>query len=205
MKSSEKSCHCGDPATLIIDRYSASRVLAGLILVSFFVFAAGYFLGKRSLAQEAMLDTERAAFADHVSFALNASQDTDVPVETPRAQEVVVSQPIQTVHVDKDMSVPQPVPAVIDKGLQHRALLFGGTKKAVTEFTQRLQQRGIVVEVRERTSKTAKGKTRYWYQAVTAPYTNKDDLTALVATITNLEKLKNVEIISMRSDQKGAA
>ena len=202
MKSSEKNCHCGDPATLIIDRYSASRVLAVLILISFFVFAAGYFLGKRSLAHETMLDTERAAFADHVSFALNASQDHEAPVnEIPPVQEVV-SQPIQTVQ---DVHTPPVVPAVVDKGLQHRALLFGGTKKAVTEFAQRLQHRGIAVEVRERVSKTAKGKTRYWYQAVTASYNNKDDLMALVTTITNLEKLKNVEIISMRSDQKGAA
>jgi hypothetical protein len=204
VKNFEKNCHCGDPATLIVDRYSASRILAVLLLVSFFVFAAGYFLGKRTLAQETMLDTERAAFADHVSFALNASHDHEAPADAMPKEQGVDNQKVQTVEADKAICTPAVV-AAVDKGLQHRALLFGGTKKAVTEFANRLQNRGIIVEVRERVSKTTKGKTRYWYQAVTTPYSNKDDLMAVVTTITNLEKLKNVEIISLRSDQKGNA
>lgn len=205
MKNFEKNCHCGDPATLIVDRYAASRVLAVLLLVSFFVFAAGYFMGKRSLAQEAMLDTERTAFADHVSFALNASPDHEALAQAMPQEQGVDNQKIQTVEADKAICAPAVVATAVDKGLQHRALLFGGTKKAVTEFAHRLQNRGITVEVRERVGKTAKGKTRHWYQAVTTPYSNKDDLMAVVTTITDLEKLKNVEIISLRSDKKGNA
>ena len=103
-------------------------------------------------------------------------------------------------HTAQSKTVPQ-------GDLIHRALLVGGTKRSITDFAQRLQKRGIAVEIRERTSKTAKGKTMKWYQAVTAPHAQKDELTALVDTIKKFEKLKDVEIISMRSpvsaDQKG--
>ncbi len=194
----KKSCQCNDPATLIIDRNSASRIVACLLLCSFFLFTAGYFLGKRTSAEEIILQTERTAFADQLSYAMktayNPSTYNDSPVESDKVENVT-SEPTSQEEV---LTVVETTPAPTDANL-YQAYLFGGTKKAVNQFAERLQKKGIKIQVVQRTSRTAQGKMIHWYQAVTSLYADNNELIALVDTIKKIEKIKDVQVVSMRS------
>ena len=70
-----------------------------------------------------------------------------------------------------------------------------GTLKAADRFVNRLQKKGIPVEVKKRISKTVRGKIIAWYQVVTKEYTDKSVLEKLVATLKKDEKLKDPSII----------
>lgn len=86
-----------------------------------------------------------------------------------------------------------PLPDITQgSSMRYAAELFGGTQKAVHLFAQRLAKKGIQVEVRSRTSKSASGKPMIWYQAVTKHYDNRNERDAIVAMIKKLEKINNV-------------
>ena len=59
-----------------------------------------------------------------------------------------------------------------------------------------LAQRDITAHIKQRPSKTAKGRTVYWYQVITESFTKKEDLLKLVETIKRREKLHDVRIIT---------
>jgi hypothetical protein len=198
----KKACQCNDPATLIIDRNSASRIVACLLLCSFFLFTAGYFLGKRTSAEEIILQTERTAFADQLSYAMktayNPSTYNESPVESDKVENVTSLETSEPTAQAEVLTIVESAPAPRDDNL-YQAYLFGGTKKAVNQFAERLQKKGIKVQVVQRTSRTAQGKMIHWYQAVTSLYADNNELTTLVDTIKKIEKIKDVQVVSMRS------
>ena len=191
----KNTCHCGDPATLVIDRYSVSRLVAALLSFLFFIFAAGYFLGKRNSAEETILQTERTAFADQLSYAMQSHLlQQDPSVESHEVSDMNVEHHA-AVSDDLLPLVEQqetPVLAIACPEYCYQAYLFGGTKKAVDAFAQRLQKKDIKIDVLQRSGRTAKGKVIHWFQAATGVYSNKNDLAALVDTIKKLEKIKDV-------------
>ena len=203
--SNEKnSCQCNDPALLIIDRNSASRIVAGLLLCAFFIFTAGYFLGKRTSAEETIVQTERTAFADQLSYAINSTYNhaahNDINNEQEKAEKnIPESSDVLSQEEPSEITVVQPMLPVDAAPLHnYQAYLFGGTKKAVQQFAERLQK-GIKIQVVQRTSRTAQGKMIHWYQAVTPLYPDKNELMALIDAITRIEKIKDVQVVSMRS------
>lgn len=71
------------------------------------------------------------------------------------------------------------------------ARLIGyGTEGAAQKFSRRLQQQGFAVKVITRYSTTAKGRKLKWYQVVTEPFANKEELVTLVTKLKKQEKLK---------------
>ena len=78
----------------------------------------------------------------------------------------------------------------------YQALLVGGTKKMVENFINLMKKKDICLELRQRSSISKKGKKYNWYQAVTPPYKNRQDLEALVAVLKKHGKLNDVTIIS---------
>ena len=76
------------------------------------------------------------------------------------------------------------------------APVFGGLWVCSGCFAQRLQQRDVPVEVKNRHSKTAKGKKVTWYQVVTASFSNKDELEKVVDEVKERERLKDVRILT---------
>jgi len=80
---------------------------------------------------------------------------------------------------------------------RYYAQLIGfGTEKAAQLFVKKLLAKGIETEVKKRVSKTVKGHTSYWYQVVTAAYSNKNDLSAVVDRLAKEENIKGACIRS---------
>ena len=64
------------------------------------------------------------------------------------------------------------------------------------KFVQKLALKDVETCVKKRISKTAKGRTIYWYQVVTPPCDDKEALTTLVNRLTKEEKLSGTYISS---------
>ena len=74
---------------------------------------------------------------------------------------------------------------------------FGSQKAAVT-YVNRLMENGFPVELKLRSSKTAKGRVIRWYQIVTKPFASRNELEKIIATLGKKEHLTNVKIVPIQ-------
>jgi hypothetical protein len=64
-------CVCSDPHYIVGERKTLSHVVALSLLIGFFIFVSGYFLGKRVATQEFLHQFEQESFADRISHSLH--------------------------------------------------------------------------------------------------------------------------------------
>lgn len=190
---------------IYITKKQASIAVAALTIFCLLIFMVGYFWGKQSvlegfgqrLAQESEADqanylTTMQSFAQKVKQDIEPVQierkvtSVDTPSKTQSNVESVKSKPIiqkvQKVSVSKSHN-------------KHRATLLGfGTRSAALNFVNRLKKHNITVEIKQRTSKSASGKVKHWYQIVTKSYDSKDQLQELVDRIKKFERIKDSDI-----------
>lgn len=89
----------------------------------------------------------------------------------------------------------KPNKAVVAHKKHHATLIGFAVKQSAADFVQRLQNRGIVVHVKTRVSKSASGKTKkMWYQVVTGSYDSMDELEQVIAQIIKTERIKRSDI-----------
>ena len=173
-----------NPDFLIIDRKNTSRIVAGMLLGSFFIFVSGYFFGKKKLAEDFSSTLEHTNFSDQMSYALTTLQDHNNAAVVP------------TIEAPKEVAKPS-VQVQQKTPIKYAAQLLGGTQKSVTDFAERMAKKGILIEVRKRTSKTARGTTMHWYQAVTQAYADENELKALIDKIKKFEKIGTIQIVQI--------
>ncbi len=77
---------------------------------------------------------------------------------------------------------------------QYAQLIGFGTKKAAQAFVARLKKHNIVVILKTVISKTALGKERVWYQAITPTYQTAQELRNQVGKIKRLEHIRDADI-----------
>lgn len=177
--------------SLTITHKHLSYCVALLIMGYLFTFIAGYYWGKKTTTENFIEQSGQDALADKVYSSMcslydviEKENDADAP-ENGDAQEAAV-----------------PVAEVVNKAQESRyyAKLIGfGSKNSATAYVQRLAQRGIIVNIVERQSKSARGKTQIWYQVVTQPLP-KDELTCIVNKLTAKDHLTDVTIIELSSE-----
>ncbi len=170
---------------LIIPKKTVSISVACLLLLFFFIFAAGYFMGKKKLAHDFCQEVERTSFSDQLNFALTAAYDKQPSVPTPCTPEAEEIQLIETQPIQATVTTP-----VVVTQKKWAAQLMGGSHKDVTAFASRLQKQEITVIVKKRTGRTAHGNPVHWYQAVTPPFDNEQELKKVVERIKKLENIK---------------
>lgn len=61
-----------NPHCLIVQKKIVSQLVAFFLLLAFFIFALGYFLGKKKLAEDFSHIVEQANFSDQINFALTS-------------------------------------------------------------------------------------------------------------------------------------
>lgn len=196
------SCKCSSLQGLFVPNRQLSAMVAGLLCILFFVFIAGYFMGKKSLVEEftkdmyhgqenslrahgektrALSDSENKDKSSLVT-CVDQNIDSEPVVDMPIVPETVV-----TINQDIDLLT------ATDESRKYYAQLIGfGTEKAAQQFVKKLSLNGINTEVKKRISKTVKGRTSYWYQVVTAAYSDKNDLSRVVDRLVKEEKLRDV-------------
>jgi sporulation related protein len=186
---------------LFIPNRQLSIVVAGLLFLFFAVFITGYFLGKRYACEQFMQQMHAENGVDKELSATQVMNDGDKnmhdEMRADDTSELVAVLPDAISEKDDETFV---LPAATDVQGQSRsyyAQLIGfGTEKAAQKFAQKLASKNIETVVKTHTNKSVKGRVAHWYQVVTVPYTNKDELSELVAQLVKDEKLRDVAIRS---------
>lgn len=191
--------------TIKLTMRQLSLAMAALLAFSFFVFIAGYFLGQKKAAEEFSFRADQDSLADQIYSSMcvlydakdenedagenesgedvesNETSDSIEPKD--ESNQIIVSQPVvpQTVVLQKQF-----VATIAGFGANN----CGDGKKLV----QQLTNKGYPVELVERASRTAKGKTVIWYQIVTKPYASKGALEKAIHEIAKLAHVKEKSI-----------
>jgi len=189
-KELEKGCKMRHTDIIKLTNRQISWLIVIVIFIALGSFSGGYFWGEKKSAERFLQRVGQDALADQVYSSICSLYDTDSDTEQ---------------HVEnsatEDMSKEEPESEVQEKmvpKVAYYAQLVGfGTTKKAKQFVERLEKDKIVAYVRERKSKTARGKVINWYQVVTDPYTDKDALIALVEKVKIKERLHDVRIVTI--------
>lgn len=204
-KFRQPSCSCGIAGEgLFLPNRQVGFVLVGLLLTFTLVFMAAYFLGKKQATIDSAQPIEQQLFDDQLdyqyAFADQESvqeESTSLPIACSRLEDE------QSAQSDQDLAmVPQELLTANDNKLTlnskdcfYGELIGFGKEQSAQSFVKKLADKGITVLAKKRMSKTAKGKTMYWFQVVTELFTDRDQVVELVNKITKEERLKNTRIV----------
>lgn len=171
---------CNYNSVLYLTNRQVSVLTAVLMLVAFFLFLAGYFLGQRKALERYSEIIEYGSQSGQENFDLGMSKYVGESVEASNhAAEKLID--VEETSIKKE----------------YKAQLIGfGTSRAAHSFADKLQNKNMPVRVDERHSKTAQGKEIIWYQVTTEPFTDKEELLAFVEKIKKEERIKDIRIVS---------
>ena len=209
---------------LFIPKRQVSWIVSSALIFGFLCFILGYFWGHRRALQRFVAKIEEESFADRISYALytmndrdssefeqedanetNGSEDTngsDDQEEIIEIEEPTTVEPSKTaLNEEKKLggkSIDEVVVQLKSTTVFVAPLAGFGTLSAATEFIDRVKILDPQATVQKRSSKTQKGRTVTWYQAVTGEYEKKEDLQKVVGIIQKKEHIKKVEITEKR-------
>jgi septal ring-binding cell division protein DamX len=180
-------------------------LVAAVIMVNSCSFIVGYFWGKKAAAETACYAINRESFADKIYSAVSLRQgelseeqgddekDDEGEGDSQDSAAAVVAQQDDSTAVTDNEKVPQEVE---ESPLRYYAQLAGFHSSAQAEqFFEKLRKKAIPVILKERISKTAKGRNITWYQVVAGPYDSREKITAAVAQLKKDEKIRDVRIV----------
>jgi hypothetical protein len=208
----KKSGKMNDGDGLFIPNRQLSLLMSGALMLAFFVFIGGYFLGKNTIVEPFVARVEQTAFADQIYSSLCARYDQDsgksceemlqtmhmIQDNIVAEQNMPTEVPETTIVAEHSKDNPISQPVQIASNRCYAPLIGYGKEQSALAFSQKLVQRGIPVTIKKYPSKTAKGKVqRYWYQVVTEPYDDRDALQVVVNKIAQEEKIKDIKIIDI--------
>jgi len=191
-------------AGLFLPNREVSWVIALILTLCFLVFCAGYFWGQRKVMSRFLSKIEEDSLADKVTYSLytmtgkDSTEEQDPEDALGNGQEEVPFEPETADETTKQDDV---VDTSVETGPQlvYVAPLVGfGTLHAARSFAQRVKKTGISVIVKERSSKTQRGRRITWYQAVTQEFEKKEELEKVIEIVKKKEHIKEVKIIEKR-------
>lgn len=195
----------------------ASFALSGVLFVSFLCFITGYFLGKKAGFEQFTNDIMRDALSDKMYASFCALCDQNDGMTPPVGSSLVSPTPIahSITSGEEQQIVESPaMPTASDiggldkivvptaqrkEGPCYCAHLVGfSTRKAAQAFVHKVKmKKGIPLFIKERYSKTARGKTISWYQVVTDIHNNQDNLKMTVERIQEVASLRDIHIVEI--------
>jgi hypothetical protein len=197
-----------DAHGIYISTRQLSYLIAGGAGICSVIFLIGYFWGYKQSSEYFTNKLEEGSLADQVCSSMYALYDkgralSDDDQDDDVVQETVAEMTDQEEHSgDATLIADSPAPPVTVSAVpvakeKYQAQLAGfGSHKAAIACATKLQTAGHAVQVHKRVSKTAKGKQITWYQVVTASYTNKKELEALVKKLEQEERFKDIQIVT---------
>ncbi|MGZ6250824.1 MAG: hypothetical protein ACXWL2_02245 [Candidatus Chromulinivorax sp.] len=204
---------------IVLTKRQVSMLMASMLLFCLLIFMVGFFLGKRTVLEDYSAKVTKEALHDQIDFLLTtqsmqssqeASLDfsdnlpeitlnpeldanTQVLTEQENTKPVLIS--TESPLVGSMVAVTessQPLP--VKEGKQYAQLIGFGTKKAAQIFVARLKKQNIPVILKTNISKTASGKQKVWYQAITPTYNSYEELHEQIAKIKRLERIRDKDI-----------
>ncbi len=204
---------------IMMNKRQVSIIMASMLLFCLFVFIVGFFLGKRSAIEDFSDKVTHHALHDQIDFLLTTqslessksndevqgdniiqdiaetSQDISPKVLITAAKDSINVMPIAQEPVVEYFEQKETTAiAQFDNKPQYAQLIGFGTKKAAQAFVARLHKHQIPVVLKTVMSKTASGKQRVWYQAITPTYQSTQELQEQVTKIKRLEHIRDADI-----------
>jgi hypothetical protein len=157
--------------------YQITSLITALFLLFVITFLTGYFWGKKSALEEFAEQIKNESFSDKVYASLCALYDQ------PQGEALVV-EPVEEKEKPTALFVAQ--------------LIGYGTERQAQLYVNSLERKGIAAQIIKRTSATASGKKRIWYQVVTqpAPYDETQRLAERLAIEDRLAGVALVEAVN---------
>ncbi len=172
--------------------YQVTALIAIIFMLYLVTFLAGYFWGKKSALEEFAEQIKNESFSDKVYASLCALYEQQGDTGTSAAIIPLGDSVEEPSQGDSGNNEPQ------EKALgAFVAQLIGyGTEKQAQLYVKALERRGISAEVVTRTSMTARGKKRVWYQVISqaASYEETQRLAERLAIEDRLAGVSIVEI-----------
>lgn len=204
----KKECSCGDRQGLFLNKRQANHALALLLLLSIFIFVAGYFWGQHTAVDQLLHSVERDSFADQIYYSMcslydQKDEESNEP-DVVSGNEEISSEEQRGVGVEQSATtniaaIQTPatyVPDTKHNKAQYYAQLAGFSSQQVAQqVVKRVASKGITVKVQPRQSKTARNNIVRWYQVVTKDFNNRASLEAEVGRIKRYEALHDVRIV----------
>jgi len=212
------SSELSEKSGLFLTSRHVSWLVSSIVMICFFTFIAGYFLGKKKAVEKFYSKIKQDSFADHIYYSMCSMYDkadelqgedggnmqTEVATlsaeSTEKKEKIIVSNlPEKQENLkEKKESVVQVAQELdIKSDNKYYAELIGfGTERAAQRFANKLLKDNISVSVKRRRSKSPRGRVIYWYQVITEKFSDRNDLIALVDDISVQERLKDVRIVS---------
>ncbi len=179
---------------LLAPRRQASFVAAAAMLLCTLIFMLGYLIGQKHVVDQFVCCLEERSFAEQVYASLHTAggeyRTQDLVSAGTTTQDVITSS--NEVIAENEIT---PVAAFTDDKHYYAQLIGFRTQQSAYTFADRLRGCGIPVLVRRRISSTARGTERHWYQVVSEPYQDRNELENLVDRVSGKEKLKGVRIL----------
>jgi hypothetical protein len=164
----------------------------GILLSICFALIVGYYWGKKAAYAEFLETCRSESFNDKVAATLCALYDTgndEVAENSADAQEESTADTAGQGHKEGQEA-------------QYFAELIGfGTVQQAKYYANQLKNKKIKSYIIEHKSRTARGKTRTWYQVLTAPM-SYDALQVLVNRIKLEDHLQGVSIVEFSPKYK---
>jgi hypothetical protein len=171
-------------------------IVAAVLMINAGCFIAGYFWGKRAGAQEWCTVISRDAFADQIYNSLCASAVGEDEEDADNQEGADNSEGSEGEAVAQNGEGEESPEQGIEMKTQYYAQLAGfASLRSAEAFVTRLNKKQIHALIKERISKSAKGRSVRWYQVVTEPYEDQDALNSVVAILKKEEKLHDVRIV----------
>lgn len=171
-----------------------------LVFVVLFVFAGGYFLGKKRAYEELAVRYDDECFADKVNQSLSSlyeqgdNEPSDAEAGNSGEEDACAIVPLADSNELSKDSQDEP------RELAYAQLCGFGTRYMAEAYVNRLKKRAIEAAIIERESRSKKGKMVTWYQVITGTM-DKRELEELVKELKKDDKLSGVQIIDARLDE----
>jgi hypothetical protein len=212
---SAKRCS-GKEQGVCLNARQASWAVVTIVGLGFFAFITGYFWGKRTGAQELSFIASQESLTDQVYSSLCVMNGEEIVHNKIQENTVVHEQDSLSKGGDSnredtsndnsialsdgenhDVSSMQTSVSQEPTHTYYAQLVGFGTKRAADRFVARLDKHGIDVTIATKSSKTSKGISKSWYQAVTKTFSDKAELQKQINQIKVIEHLHDVRIITI--------
>jgi SPOR domain len=155
-----------------------STIAAGLLMILFFVFIAGYYWGKQAALDPVGSHIMEDALADKVYYACC----TFNPVAQNTLSDSHQEDPVYYAPLERFNSLP-----------------------SAQAYVQKMEHQGCAVKIIEHQSKTSKGVEQQWYQVITAPLRTKEEVAQVLDTLKKRILLKDRTIVALKPEQQKQA
>lgn len=221
MNEQIRNTHPPQTEIIAVSRRFVPGILAVVMFSVFVAFMIGYFLGVKYTTDEFVTQIRQETFADQLlagsaSATSGAAPENAAQTMDTAGEETSTENSVHATDVSAALSDgPQLSTAALQEApkniaaspMRYGAELIGfGTKGAAEDFIKRVAHYSpMPLELKERQSKTPRGKVIKWYQVVTKKYEQKQELQKMLDTLIKKEHLHDIKIVAYAPNTKDLA